>query len=619
MTYTAEQMAAAMHAQQQLSSGHTRAQPLPSSPYWETAPFGPGRRLIPAPINVPRPDTQRAEPRLWEFPVSWNLQIDDRWHVPWQVLQRAADMPLFRKCIERRKSVCELDFVVTVDPVAVAREAEASGTAKTDVESALRRKYTADIARITDWLQVPDPKNDMEWPDWCSLLMENRLKYDAAVVYPRKTYGGDIYSFEIIDGKTIKPLLDERGGRPLPPYPAWQQILYGFPRGEFTATADPDDIDPATGRPFIPGGYPADTLYYRKSIYRSESPYGMSATEIALMDGLLWLRRFGWMMAEYTEGVTPAGMVENSNEMDWSVRQWEDYARALNDHLSGNTAERMKWPFLPPGAKFIQSQTIPEQYRPDYDLFLIKLVCGDFGIPASEVGFTEAGALGASFHEGEEDILQRNVRQPDAKWLSRYATRLAVRELGMPNVLKVQILGLESEDEAAADATADQQVRGGRLTLNEDRARRGVPAYSFKEADKPMILTQRGVVFLEGASEQAPPGELVGPAQAPPAGAPGDGTDGTKQGANSRNPQASGDDEEDSEPGKKPAAKSAELAALKKWLARHPSPPRPFACTSLTAADAPQYAADPRVQLAKDGPGKALAGTGPAGAGTWTS
>src|SRR5579875_1892508 len=103
------QQVAALLAQQQLASGNMTAKPLPSSPLWDTAPFGPGRRLPPAPINTVRPDTGRAEPRLWEFPVSWNLQIDDRWHVPWVTLQQAANMPLFRKCIERRKSVCGLD------------------------------------------------------------------------------------------------------------------------------------------------------------------------------------------------------------------------------------------------------------------------------------------------------------------------------------------------------------------------------------------------------------------------------------------------------------------------------------------------------------------------------
>jgi hypothetical protein len=141
LTFTPQQLTAMLAAQQQLSGGNMTAQPLPQSPYWETAPFGPGRRLPPAPINVVRPDTGRAEPRLWEFPVSWNLQINDRWHVPWKTLQSAADMPLFRKCIERRKSVCQLDFTVIVDPKAVAREAAMAGQASKDVESALRDKY----------------------------------------------------------------------------------------------------------------------------------------------------------------------------------------------------------------------------------------------------------------------------------------------------------------------------------------------------------------------------------------------------------------------------------------------------------------------------------------------
>jgi hypothetical protein len=598
--FSAQQVAAMMTAQQQLAAGRSQARPLPESPFWETSPFGPGRRLVPAPINVPRTDTGRAEPRLWEYPVSWNLQIQDRHHVPWHVLQRAADTPLFRKCIERRKSVCQLDFTVTVDPRAVAREAQATGAAAKDVESGLRQKYTAEISRITDWLAVPDRKNDLDWPAWTSLLMENRLKFDAAVIYPRRTYGGQLFSLEVIDGKTIKPLLDEYGGRPMPPYPAFQQILYGFPRGEFTAATDnPDDTSA------VPGGYSSDQLYYERSVYRSESPYGMSATEIALFDGMLWLRRMGWMMAEYTEGVAPTGLLEVPENNDWTPKQWEDWARALEDHLSGNTAARHKWPMLPPGMKLIQGEEVAERYKPDYDLFLIKLIAGDFGLPASEVGFTEAGALGASFHEGEEDILNRQTRMPDAKWLGSYATKLAIRELGMPPALRVEILGLESEDEAAADAIALQRVQNGRATLNEDRAARGEPSYNFAEADMPMLITGRGVVFIEGASEQAPPGELVGPAQAPKAGVP------LEPGAEPDGEEDQGEDGQDD-----PAAKSAELSALRKWLARHPSPSRPFACKALTAADVPDLAADPRVVLKAGGHPKALSGTGPAGSGT---
>ena len=220
-------------------------------------------------------------------------------------------------------------------------------------------------------------------------------------------------------------------------------------------------------------------------------------------------------------------------------------------------------------------------------------------------------SLGASFHEGEEDVLNRVTRIPDANWIASIATRLAVRQLAMPPVLSVQILGLESEDEAAADAVAEQRIRSGRMTLNQDNARRGDPAYEFDEADMPMLMMSRGVVFLEGASKTAQPGTLVEPLQAPKPGEPG---------------QEPAEDEPDEgeppgKPGVKPTAK-AEAVTLRKW-ARKSGHTRPFACQSLTADLAkvlcPELAASPQVVFKDADRPKALAGRGLAGTGTRTS
>jgi len=619
VTLSGDQLTAVLAAAQQSAQ---LATPLPRNPAWASDPFGPGIPLRPSPINQKNPRTGRAEPRLFELPISTNINVNTAPFVPWRILSDAADMPLFRKCIERRKSVCGLGFTVTVDPEAVAREAAVAGQAKDDVESAMRKKYMGEIARISDWLETPDRKNGYDWEQWTSQLMENRLVYDATVVYPKRTYGGDVFALEVLDGSTVKPLLDEEGGRPVPPFPFAQQVLWGFPRGEYVA--DTVDVD---GKTMVPGGMTTDQLLYER-----KTPYGMSATEIALLDGILWMRRMGWLLAEYTEGVSGA-MLETDVTVSWTMDQWKDYAAGLNDMLSGDTAERLKYHLFPPGVKAVLPPEVAERYKPDMDLFLVKLVAGDFGLPASEVGFTEAGALGASFHEGEQDILERNVRTPDANWLGKLASRLCVRQLGMPSVLKVQVLGQESEDEAAADAVAQNQVASGRLTINQDLARRGKAPYDFPEADMAMLQTGRGVVFLEGSSRQGPAGTLIGPAVAPP-GTPGVPGAGPQQGGQEEDDQ--GDEEgEDSGPGASgsrapgPAAKGAELAALRKWLARHPEPPRPFACKALTAADAPQYAADPRVLLkggrdwnaghaakAGDDAPKALRPTGRAGSGT---
>jgi hypothetical protein len=619
VTLTGDQLTAIMTAQQRAGQ---LAEPLPRPPQWSGDPFAPGTPLRPAPINKMRPQTGRAEPRLFELPLSTNINIGTAPFVPWRVLREAADMPLFRKCIERRKGICALDFTVTVDPRAVSREAALSGSYEKDIEAALRRQYTPDIARISDWLEVPDRENGYDWAQWTGQLMEQRLKYDATAVYGRYSYGGDLLSLWVLDGSTIKPLLNEYGGRPQAPAPAYQQILYGYPRGEFTR----GDTDPVTVTVAGPGGakmettpgFASDELLYERTIIREATPYGMSACEIALMDGILYLRRQGWMIAEYTEGVMPDAFIKVDGATDWDVTQWEIWQKALNDHLGGNTPERMKFPLFPPGTEPVQAAGIAERYKPDYDLYIVKLIAGDFGLTATEVGFPEVGSLGASFHEGEEDVLNRVTRRPDAEWVSRIVTKLAQRHLGMPKALKVQILGLESEDEAAADAVAQNRTDSARATLNEDRARRGEPPYDFAEADMPMLVTGRGVVFLEGASQLAPPGTLIEPATVKP-GDPGDSSSGMPGGTPEPGAAPAGSAAAAAD-GRKPAAKgtaAADVAAYSRWALRA-RPGSRFECNALTAAAAPavapQMAADRRVVF-KAVP-KALAGRGLAGTGT---
>ena len=67
------------------------------------------------------------------------------------------------------------------------------------------------------------------------MLVEDVLVIDAATIYPRYTRGGSLYSLDIIDGATIKPLIGEDGRSPEPPDPAYQQILKGVPAADFSA------------------------------------------------------------------------------------------------------------------------------------------------------------------------------------------------------------------------------------------------------------------------------------------------------------------------------------------------------------------------------------------------
>jgi hypothetical protein len=93
----------------------------------------------------------------------------------------------------------------------------------------------------------------------------------------------------------------------------------------------------------------------------------------------------------------------------------------------------------------------------------------------------------------------------------------------MPRELEFKFLGLDEEDDPGADDVEGKRQAYGVKTLNERRDDLGLPRYDFPEADMPMIITGRGVVFLEGSSALEPPGVEVDPPKPPPVtGQPGE-------------------------------------------------------------------------------------------------
>jgi hypothetical protein len=491
---------------------------MPRDPM-DLVPFGPMHPLIPAPLDPARPDgSGRPEPRIDEYDVGANLPGSGR-PLPWHVLRGASmNVDIIRRCIQlRKKHIRGLRWawVISDDAIEVAMGAHPRGTAsRDDVEYELRQRLQPEIGRLTEFWRKPWKSNNMSFGVWVNALLEDHLALDAVAVYPRMTYGRTVTDLEIISGDTIKPLRDNRGALPVAPHPAYQQELYGFPRGEFTPT-----LERTAQGIVVPNAYIGDQLYYHRENPRPKgSPYGLPPVEQALVSARLYLRRQGWMLSEYDDGVIPrAWLVPDYNGEQLTLLQRRQWQADLNDELAGNTAARQRVVIPPKGFKPVLPSSLESQYKPDYDLHLIKMVAGFFDLMSSELGFQEPGGLGSTgFHEGQEDIQYRIGTRPTTEALQEIIVELSQAFLNAPSELTFRFLGLESEDEAAQDEVAQNRVQSGRLTINEDRDRQGKPRYAFKEADMPQLQTARGVVFLEGASETAPPGMLIEPAQAPP-------------------------------------------------------------------------------------------------------
>jgi SPP1 gp7 family putative phage head morphogenesis protein len=560
--YTAEQVAGLLNRQQETGA---LATPLPRDQFPYA--FGPNIPLVPAPLDPTRRDG-RAEPRLWEYPVSWNLPGHANRLVPWKTLRDAAGLPLIRDCIRIRKEEVrglEWDIVLSRRAVDQARR-EKPDAGALDVERELRDKFVGQIDAAIEFWQTPDRGNGFTFTEWLCAALEEILVLDALPIYPRRTLGGELYSLEVLDGTTIKPLLDHRGGRPMPPEPAYQQNIHGFPRGEFMA--DTSDTDGEQ----IPNAYAADQLIYIRREVRTHTPYGLSPVEQSLLDIDTWMKRVNWIRSEYTEGVMPAGwLINEQTGHTWTPGQVREYERELNDYLSGNTAARHRYRVLPPGFKPDDSSASDQQaekYKPEFDLFLIKMVAGHFDLTAHELGFVEAQGLGGEGHaEGQDRINERKGRRPALRWIANLITDISRAHLGLPRELEFQWLGIEDESDSDQDEdTSLEDLAMGGMTLNELRDRRGLPRYTIPEADKPAIISATGTItFVEGAEERAAQAaelearavdlKASGPA-GPPAGKGPQGGGKDSPPAAARSTSAGRGDS---------SAKAAEAAAYRKW------------------------------------------------------
>lgn len=105
---------------------------------------------------------------------------------------------------------------------------------KWDVQ-AIGGKRGADAKADAIIAAMKKPDGRSTWQSWLRQLIEEVLVTDAPAIYPRRLNNGRPYAFELIDGATIKVLVDADGRTPQAPSPAYQQVLKGLPAVDYTA------------------------------------------------------------------------------------------------------------------------------------------------------------------------------------------------------------------------------------------------------------------------------------------------------------------------------------------------------------------------------------------------
>jgi len=301
--------------------------------------------------------------------------------------------------------------------------------------------------------------------------------------------------------------------RPMPPQAAYQQILYGFPRAEFSANNDDPKAD---------GEFTSDDLAYLVKNRRTTSVYGYSPVERSLPLADIYLRRQQWIRAEYTDGVLPELMF--STDATWGtnpdlLRAWEDI---LNDDLAGQTEQRKRARLLPTGITPIVNDAYGEKFKDTLDEFLIASICGHFGVQPTEIGYNPKGGLGGKgFEEGKAGNAEALGVQPLVNWLNKMITNLSYAYLGMPRELEFRLMASKRQDDEASARKSQIEVTSAGKTVNERRSELGLPLLDTPQADMPMLVSGSSVYLfspdglINPAAESAPQLESDGTTEVP--------------------------------------------------------------------------------------------------------
>lgn len=323
--------------------------------------MGPNQPLAPA---VPE-----TAGRQFDYPVGVNLQIQPRAYEStsfWQLRELSNGYDLLRLLIETRKDqMVKIRWAIKpIDP-----DQKVEGDSR--------------IAELQNLFRVPDGINP--WQRWLRMLLEEMLVTDAATVYPRMTRGGGLFSLELMDGATIKRVIGDDGRTPLPPDPAYQQILKGIPTSDYTA----------------------DQLIYLPRNTRVYKLYGYSPVEQIIMTVNIALRRQIHQLQYYTEGNLPDLLM--SVPATWTEEQLKRLSRIWEARLNGNTAQRRQAMFVPDGTKPYDIKEAA--LKDEYDEWLARVCCFAFSIsPQPFIKMVNRGnqesAQEAALNEGLLPIMQ---------------------------------------------------------------------------------------------------------------------------------------------------------------------------------------------------------------------
>ena len=361
-------------------------------------PFSPG-----VPVE-PLPGTQNQLPRQWQFTVAQNTQRMPRGesvsYTPFsQLRQLASSYDIAALCIATRvEQVQGLQWSIV--PKDKRKQSDS--------------KVMSRVEALTNWWKYPDRINDFS--SWVGMLIYDVMSIDAMTLYRRRTRSGHLYALEVVDGATIKPIIDNRGRTT-----GYQQVLWGETVSDYSrAYADAPDEQLF----FTP-----HDMIYRPRYQRPFTPYGFPPTEWVIVRVNTALRKQSLDLAHFTDGNIP-DMIAAPPEGLLDPNQLREFEQMFNADLSGNDRERAKIKFIPFNMNL--RELMPFNYSTEIDRWMMNVTVAAFGVTPSELGFTEDVNRATAL--AQESITYRRGIEGLSNWLKTLFDRMLSEDFRSPDL-----------------------------------------------------------------------------------------------------------------------------------------------------------------------------------------
>jgi HK97 family phage portal protein len=411
--------------------------------------FQPGQGIFSPSYPLVPPEHERV--RLWDFPVGYNTIYTPRSYeaIGFDELRALAEShDITRLAIETRKDQVEkLEWTIR----SRNKKSPAADTASR-------------ISRLADFWGSPD--GEQPFATWLRELLEDVLVLDAPALEIRRNRGGEVIGLDVVDGSTIKVLIDDTGRRPRPPAPAYEQIIHGRPWRLLTN----------------------DELMYLPRNPRPHKAYGFSPVEQIVMTVNIGLRRQVMQLQHFTEGNVPPGLLNAPD--GWSAEQIRQFQEWFDSILAGNTGTRTRLVWGPSGSNYQAFKEAP--YKDDFDEWLARIVCYAFSLPPT--AFTPQ-VNRATAQTAQEAATEEGLA-PLLGWVKRLVDGVIQNKMGHLD-LEFAWSDVRPTDPKDQAAILGNLVRDGIYALNEARTILGLDP--VEGGDEPLFLTPQGPMLLRDA------------------------------------------------------------------------------------------------------------------------